>query len=250
MTITREQLAAYIDGECDAAEARRIELAAEQDPDLARRITGEHKLREQLQAHFAPVGEEPLPAGWEDLIRSASTISPAMAGGSVTDLSQARARREREAHERGRPWPSRAWTGSAIAASLVLGLFVGMQLRNGAPIAVRNGQLIAGGNLAQALDTQLASAQENAPVRVLVTFRSADGIICRAFSAHEASGIACRGQGDWQLRHVLPGTPEATTEYRQAGSPLSELSTLAQGMATGEAFDAKQEVAARQHGWR
>ena len=50
MTVTPEQLAAYVDGECDAAEARRIALAAEHDPDLAQRIAGERAL---LEGHAA-----------------------------------------------------------------------------------------------------------------------------------------------------------------------------------------------------
>lgn len=250
MKITPEQIAAYVDGECDAAEALRIEEAVERDPTLARRIAEERALGERLRGHFAPITRQPVPDSWEALIRSASPIAPAAVGASVSDLSEARARRALRAQERGRGWKSRAWIGSAIAASIVLGLFMGMQLPRGAPFALRDGGLIAQGNLARALDTQLASAKGGAPVRMLMTFRSTDGSVCRAFAGHEASGIACRSGGEWQLRHVLPGTPEENTEYRQAGSRLGELSTLAQGMAAGEAFDARQELAAKQNGWR
>lgn len=250
MTITPEQIAAYVDGECDAAEALRIEEAAGRDPGIARRIAGERALGERLRGHFAPISREPVPEAWAALIRSASATAPAAMGASVSDLSEARARRARKAQEHGLGWTSRAWIGSAIAASLVLGLFMGMQLPDRAPFALRDGGLIARGTLARALDTQLASAQGTAPVRMLVTFRSTDGSVCRAFAGQAASGIACRSGGEWQLRHVLPGTPETTTEYRQADSRLGELSSLAQGMATGEAFDARQELAAKQNGWR
>jgi len=250
MTVTPEQLAAYVDGECDAAEARRIALAAEHDPDLAQRIAGERALREGLRAHFAPIVEEPIPEEWLALIRGAHEAPAAGAGGTVIDMAEARARREEASRQHGKGWRSQAWIGSAIAASLVLGLFLGLQLRGGSPIAAHNGVLTAQGELARALDTQLASAQDKAPIRMLATFRNGDGAVCRAFAGPDASGVACRAQGDWQLRHVLPGVPQATTEYRQVGSNVGELSALAQGMAAGEAFDAAQEHAARKNGWR
>lgn len=251
MTVTPEQLAAYIDGECDAAEAQRIALAAEHDRDLAQRIAGERAVRERLQAHFAPIVEEPVPEEWVALIRGAAHKAPAVAaGGTVIDLADARARRENASRQEGKGWRSQAWIGSAIAASLVLGLFLGLHFRGSSPIAVHNGALTAQGELAHALDTQLASAQDNAPIRMLATFRNADGAVCRAFAGPVASGVACRSQGEWQLRHVLPGRPQATTQYRQAGSSLGELSTVAQGMAAGEAFEAGQEQAARKNGWR
>jgi len=251
MTVTPEQLAAYVDGECDAAEARRIALAAEHDPDLAQRIAGERALRERLQAHFAPIVAEPVPEEWVAMIRGGAHEAPAAAaGGTVIDMAEARARREKASRQQGKGWRSQAWIGSAIAASLVLGLFLGLQLRGGSPIAAHDGVLTAQGELARALDTQLASAQDQAPIRMLATFRAGDGAICRAFAGPDASGVACRSQGDWQLRHVLPGVPQATTQYRQAGSSVGELSALAQGMAAGEAFDAAQEQAARKNGWR
>jgi len=249
MTITPEQLAAYIDGECGADEAQLIERAAQTDPALAERIGQERTLRASLRSHFAPVADEPMPAAWESMIRAATGTKPG-GGAVVTDLSEARARRAGVAHRIGGNTGRLPWMGGALAASLVLGLMVGLNVRNSGPIAARNGALIAQGELARALDTQLASAQDDVPVHMLLSFKSTDGAICRAFSGREASGIACRSGDAWQLRHVLPGGPEPTTEYRQAGSRQGEISTLAQAIAAGDAFDERQERAARAKGWR
>jgi len=253
MTVSTEQLCAYVDGQCDAAEAQRIEQTAAADKELARRIAQERALRERLRSHFAPVAEEPIPDAWEALIRGAVGAAAPEGGAAVIDLSEARARRA-DPRGAGRGWLPRVWLGSGIAASLVLGLllglFVGPQLRDAPPIAAHDGVLTAQGKLADALDTQLASAQDNAPVRMLLTFRSTDGAICRAFSGAEASGIACRSGDAWQLRHVLPGRPRAAAEYRQAGSENGELAAIAQGMSAGDAFDRAKEMAARDHGWR
>lgn len=249
MTFSPEELGAYIDGQCSAEAAQRIEQAVARDRELARRIASERSLRQRLRSHFAPIEEEPVPARWEAMVRGAAVPGDAEVA-PVTDLAEVRARRSETMPAMGAGWAPRLWVGSAIAASLILGIFLGMQVRGGGPFGSRNGVLTAQGELAQALDTQLASASQNAPVRMLLTFRSRDGSVCRAFTGREASGVACRSGSRWQMRHVLPGMPDARTEYRQAGSANGELTALAQDMAVGDAFDARQELAARNHDWQ
>ena len=246
MTITRADIMAYVDGETDAGQSRRIAAAALADPGLARTIAAERALRETLKAHFAPVTEEPVPAQWIEQIRAASSQ-----GADVVDLASARERKARGAASQGAaPWWRNPWAGVAIAASLVLGLFAGTQWRASAPIEAHGGALVASGDLARSLDSRLASAGDAAPFRMVGTFRGSGGKVCRAFSGRDASGIACREGSGWQLRHVLPGTTPSETEYRQAGSHDAELIALAQGMATSEVFDARQERDAMAQGWR
>ena len=250
MTITPEEIMAYVDGELDETARGRITMAALADMDLAERIAAERALRDRLKAHFAPIAEAPVPAAWVSAIRDAST--PA----EVIDLSAVRARKA-AAQASGRAgWWRAPWAGAAIAASLVLGLFVGSQWQtgqganNGEPILARNGALLASGDLAKALDTQLASAQDGAPVRMLGTFRRAGGDVCRAFAGPQASGIACHGASGWQLQHILPGSTPADTAYQQAGSNNAALMALAQGMAVGDPLSAAQEREAKAKGWR
>ncbi len=242
MTISDEELAAFIDGECDAAASARIEQAAKADPALAARIDAERALRDRLRGGLDAVLGEGVPAQWEAMIRAAAepVAEP------VINLAAERAKRS----DASRPIWRSAWIGGAMAASLVLGLFLGGE-RNGAiPIAAKNGDLVATGELAEALDTELASAPGDKPVRMLATFRNADGVLCRAFSGASASGIACHGADGWQLRHVLPGAPAQTAQYRQAGSADADLMAIAQQMASGDPLDAAQEARAKQQGWR
>lgn len=137
-----------------------------------------------------------------------------------------------------------------MAASLVLGLYLGGEWNGAIPIAAENGARVAKGQLADALDTQLAPAQAGKPLRMLVTFRDADGALCRAFSGATASGIACHSAEGWQLRHILPGVPVEAAQYRQAGSADTDLMSIAQQIASGDPLDAGQEARARQQGWR
>src|SRR3546814_19909514 len=75
----------------------------------------------------------------------------------------------------------------AIAASLILGLTIGLRLwMPGAPVAIDSGTLVAAGPLAEALDTQLASNQPgDAEVRIVLTFEDQAGPTCRRFEIRE-----------------------------------------------------------------
>ncbi|EGD59680.1 anti-sigma factor [Novosphingobium nitrogenifigens DSM 19370] len=241
MTVTPEEIMAYVDDELDTPARERVTLAALADPALAERIAAERAVRDSLRAHFAKVDDEPLPAEWVAMIRSSD--APTAPTAQVHSLDEARARRTPA-------WRQPVWFGAAIAASLVLGLFAGTRITSPGPIVTRGGALVAGGELAGALDHQLASANAGAPVQILGSFRRGDGSLCRVFSGRAASGIACRAQDAWQLQHVLPGTQETGTAYRQAGSAQAELMELAQQMATGDPLDAAQEQAAMNEGWR
>lgn len=260
MSVSREEIMAYVDGEMDDDARARITLAALGDLDLAEEIAKERALRERLQGHFAKVAQEPVPPAWEAMIRAsaAPALSPAPSPAPVIDLAEVRRKKAEEARAaRPRiPLSQQKWFGGAIAAALVMGLFIGGQtMRREGPITEKNGALLASGDLAHALDTQLASAQiggarDGASTRMIATFRRADGSVCRAFSGTSASGIACHGEGGWHLQHVLPGSAAQDSAYRQAGSADGDLMALAQNMAAGLPLDAAQEKAAKDKGWR
>ena len=243
MIITPEEIMAYVDGESDAPARARIARAALADPDVAARIAQERALRARLVSHYATDVVEDVPPAWVEAIRAAAGAnvvplfppagSPVAGGGA------------------GSGWRSRAAIGVAIAASLILGIAIGgaWQTRDmTAPVVARNGGLYAGGSLADALDTQLAAAQEDDRIRMLATFRRSDGDICRTFVGAQASGIACRDPTGWQLQHILPGRPLAHASYRRAGSE-GALMAIAQEMAVGDPFDAAQERQAKAKGW-
>lgn len=248
MTISDEDVIAYVDGEMDEAGRTAMTFAALGDPDLADRIAAHRALRDRLATHFAPITAEPVPDAWIAQVRAATSSPDLPQPAPVIDLSAARAARQ------ARPRPRALWFGPALAASLAIGLFAGSHwlAPSPGPIAARDGALIATGALASALDTQLASAPPsdiNQP-RVLASFRRDDGKLCRVFTGTQASGVACRNGPDWTLAHVLPGSPAATTAYRQAGSPDATLMAIAQDMTSQAPLDATQERAARDGGWK
>ncbi|HKT85105.1 MAG TPA: hypothetical protein VJQ77_03345 [Novosphingobium sp.] len=256
MTVTDEELMAFADGELSGDDAARVEAAIAADPALAKRIEAERRLKTVLRGHLDPVAEEPVPAGWTAMIAAAGEEDEAGEPPKIISLDAVRARKaEKAAREASdaalaRSLTQRWGTGIAIAASLVLGLFVGTQVTVKAPIMERNGTLIASGLLAKGLDKQLASAGDGGPVRILTSFRRQGGDYCRVFASGGVSGIACKEQPGWVLERTINSGKAQKSEYRQASSAETELMTAAQDMALGGPLDTAQEKAAKAGGWR
>jgi hypothetical protein len=229
MSIDPEMLMAYVDGELDPIAAKRVERAAEADPALAEEIARQRRMRARLRSAFDPLAATPPPEPLVEMLR---------ASGKVTDIAAVRAKR-------GRPLLRWLPAGGAVAAALALGLVIGRGLPQAEPFAMHDGRLVARGETAKALDTQLASAQPaGAAVRIIVTFRRSDGDYCRAFETGAQAAIACRDEGGWQVQSFRTAGGSAATEYRQAGSASAALMAEAQDMMAGEPLDAAGERAA------
>ncbi|MGK2909741.1 MAG: anti-sigma factor family protein [Sphingobium sp.] len=230
MTIDRELLMAYADGELDAVSAKRVEKAIAMQPELAEQVAAHRALRATLASHFAPVIDAPLPERLTTLLDDPIVrLQPAQRNAS---FFQAR-------------------NLAAMAAALVMGLLLGQVITPGGSGLVGSGQgaLVAQGDLAQALETQLASTQPaDAPMRIGVTFRDHNGQLCRTFEGEVLSGIACRAGNAWQLKRTMAPEVGDRQAYRQASS--AEMMDAAQNMMAGGAMDADTERKAKDGGWR
>lgn len=230
MSFDPAMVAAFIDGELDDLTARRIAREAETDAALAAEIAHHRALKAHLTAHYAPIAEEPVPERLRLLLALDEKIDPSLA-------------RRREA-KRAR-FSAIHW--GAIAASLVLGLTIGLRPWMPIPdVAIDNGTLIAAGSLATALDTQLASNQTgDAAVRIGVSFEDKAGRYCRSFESTALDGIGCRAGDRWQLERTQRG--QLSGDYRQAAS--GELAAAAAAMMAHDALDVEGERKARDVGW-
>lgn len=230
-----ETLMAYADGELD--EARRSHIAADiaQDPALARRVEQHRALRTRIEGAYSSVADEPVP----DHLRHAArgrrgNLVPFAARGARPDTPR---------------WRVREW--AAMAASLVVGGVLGWQLMatRGGDIRTQGGALVASGELAKALDSQLASEQpDEAPVRIGLSFKSNEGGYCRSFASSNASaaGLACRRGEQWEIL----ATEEARLDdgLRQAASPA--VMQAIEARRAGEVLDVAAEKSARDAGWK
>lgn len=246
MKITEEMLIAFADGELDARDREAVMRAVAADPELGQRLAAHQRLRSTLSGHFAPLVEEPVP----DRLKALLEKTPESENGNVVSLAAVREGRKDKAERSARRGWLPAWGNlAAIAATLVLGVAVGQSMNGGGPVGISGGGMVARGELAKALDTQLASAQQTgAETRIGVTFRSKDGGICRTFDGAAMSGLACRGGGRWRLEQVLPGT-SAGSHYRQASAGDPRLAASVQELIAGTPFDAQAEKAALGKDW-
>ena len=237
-----ETLMAYADGELDPVSAKRVEKAVAADPALAEQVEKHRALKATLRAHFDPLAAEPAPDRLAAMLRK-----PA----EVVELRTVREAKQAKAEARTRPVAANSnwWRNvGAVAAALAFGVVLGVTSRSelggeGASFATKGGQLAAQGEMAKALDTQLASKDGF----VRLSFRNREGQYCRVFEATGRSGVACRDSEGWAIRSYRADSPATRTEYRQAGSAGAMAD--AQEMMEGAPLDAAGEKAAVAKGW-
>lgn len=257
-----ETLMAYVDHELDAAASREIETAMQGDAELAARVARQRALRGLVHGAFDAVLDEPVPERLRAALRGETATSPAAMPAAAPPapadtgdvVPMAAAPRRRGAVARWGQW-------GALAASLLVGVWLGRNYLAAPADAswarAEDGQLVARAELAQALTSQLASAQaDDARVRVGVSFVSRTGDYCRSFTmADGLAGLACKpgAGGDWRLpllvQHTGASGPQGA--YRQAASntPLAVLRAIDEQI-DGTPLDAAAERDAVQHGWQ
>jgi hypothetical protein len=227
-----EKFFAWLDGELEPAEAAAMEAQVAADPALATLAEQHRGLGTQLRGAFDPIAGAPVPERLQAAVRP-----PA----EVVDFAAAKRRRT---------LPPVAQF-AAMAATLAIGLFIGTRIPESAsgPVEVQGAKLYAAGALNGALDTRLASAPSG-DVRIGLTFRNQAGEICRSFTQQASSGLACRKGGRWQMRGLF-GAPEGqASPYRMAAGMDPNLAALVDSTMAGEPFDAAQEKAAKDKGWK
>jgi len=220
---------AWLDGELGPAEAADMEAKVAADEQLQQLADQHRALRAQLRGAFDPIAAAPVP--------DQLTIHPSA---KVIDFAAAKRVRLPSLPQ---------W--SAMAATLVLGLFLGTKVpqHGSSLVAVKDGRLYAASALNHSLDTELASAPRG-DVRIGLTFRDHSGEVCRSFTASAASGLACRSDGHWRLKGLF-GAPEGQGgDYRMAAGMDPNLAALVDSTMAGEPFDAAAERAAKKEGWR
>lgn len=244
--IDDDTLQAYVDGELDASTAARVDAALAQDDALARRVRQAREVRAQLRAAFDPVLEEPVPDRLSAMLQPPSAPAAPRAPGSGHRAGAARRRVPRR-------W---LMPGAALAASVALvAVALWWWQPGGDLVRMQGGQAIAAGALEHALDRALASEPDaHAEVAIGLSFRSTDGHVCRTFvlrTRPARAGLACHGGAGWSLPVLGPAAEPERSELRQAASALPpEVQAAVDARLRGDVFDARQERAARDAGWR
>lgn len=244
MKFSDEMLMAYADGELDLVARAEIEAAMAKDPEIAR-VVGRHRaLAARAQSAYQGVLEEPVPAKLASLAAQPVTAP-------VVDLASRRAA-EVAAQAQKSQWRLPQW--SALAASVALGVMVGLLLTRGEqpPYQETAGGLVASGELDEALTRQLAGSLGTGKSRVGISFRHHDGAYCRTFQLQDAAplaGLACRRGDAWKLEVLAAAELHQGELQPAAAMPMAVLQAV-DAAIEGEPFDAAAETAARDSGWQ
>jgi hypothetical protein len=237
--VEEEKFFAWLDGELEPEDAARIEVAVAANPELARKAAEHRAMVVSLRGAFSSVAAASVPT------RIAAAVRRPVED-NVVDFTSAR---DERAGRRSLPlWKQAA----ALAATLAVGIFTGNMLipRSASSIQAVDGRLVAGGQLEEALDAQLASAPADHGPRIGITYRNKSGAMCRTFQDRSASGLACREGGDWRVRGLFQDAEGQSTDYRMAAGPDPRLMDMVDESIAGEPFDAAQERAAITRHWR
>ncbi|WP_338468448.1 hypothetical protein RXV95_07830 [Novosphingobium sp. ZN18A2] len=200
---------AYVDGRLEGAARDTFEARLANDPALVRQVAAHRWMSRQIVAAFGvPPGDE---------IDESELARLGLSTGNVVDL----AGRSRHAVRRS---VFGAIAAGALAAGLVAGVLLDRTIDRpdaGMLQADGNGRVFAQGELADSLSHRLSG--EPGPVKIGLSFRTAQGI-CRTFSTPRGlSGIGCREGNGWSVPIVsAPQRPaQESGEYRLAGGAVA-----------------------------
>ena len=235
--VEEEKFFAWLDGELSPDEAARVEAEVAADPELSKLAAEHRSMAAGLRGAFSAVETQLVPERLQDMLKG---------DGKVVSLADARSRRQARLAQP-------LWVqAAALAATLAVGVFAGSQFvgSSSSPVEPGAGRLIASASLDQALSEQLASAPATSGPRIGLTYRDKSGAVCRTFEDRAASGLACREGGDWRIRSLFQGAEGQAADYRMASGGDPQLMEAVDASIDGEPFDAAQEKAAMERGWR
>jgi 17 kDa outer membrane surface antigen len=263
--ISDETLMAYADEALSPAEMRQMAELVARDAALAARLVPFVVTRTALPQIFSDVHLGPIPSRLLDTVMSApiGQSSRSQAPGSI--LSGLR----------NLLFPETLSFGRALALCGTVLAIAGagwMMSRAGQPgerhdlLALEDGKTFARGVLARALETapmlQQVAAAGGTTATPVVTFKDANGQLCRQFEASRSetdvfSGYACRDSaGEWQVGFhgngasfsSANGSADVIRPADRQSNP--ELDAAIDAIISGDALDAQSEGAFIANGWK
>lgn len=234
---TDDAIVAYLDGAMGEPDRTAFAARCAGDPELARRVQAHRWLSRNILAAFGPA---PTDAITPELLNHLGLAAGRSAGTARLPSALRRV-------------IMFAAPATALAAGLGIGVWLGgLRSADGYALTVqRNGHVIAGAALSQALSNRLTG--EPGPIRIAMTIRTAEGP-CRTFVAGKGvNGLACRSRGKWEVP-VMVGQPAPTAamgEYRLAGGDVSPtVMAEVDRRIIGDPVSLEEEKALQRHGWR
>lgn len=245
MNVTDDDIRAYVAGALSLEVAAHIDAAIAADVMVAARVEREKRLRAQLRGAFDPAYDGQT----SDRFHAGAAVDETAIGPRARVADD-----DVDEHSQRIGIPPRWRTPVVVVVASLAAFAASMWLRPDAPVQMRNGVLVAQGRLAHDLDGTLANAPSaDAAISIVLTFRDTGGRVCPGFSnaTLAMAGLACRDGERWLLPVVTPVGAGEGGDMHTASHPLpAEVQAAIDTRLQGRVFDAMQERAARDAGWR
>jgi hypothetical protein len=245
--LSDEILMAFADGEIEGPVAVALEEAMQKDATITKRVADFLKSRRLVRAAYAQ--EEPL------------SVSPQLQAAVMSKIQATEASWTPQVVTKPIPFPtvSRRTRLSPIllplAASVaafafgILGYLAGQQSQT-EPAARANSIAQLENPLVDDVLSKNVSAEDHplpiGTMRVLSTFRSGAGDLCREFTLKSpkatTDAISCRDGGGWNIRFALAGEPAPTT-YGPSGEP-NPVEVYTKSIGAGATLSRQAEIEA------
>jgi hypothetical protein len=236
-----EQLCEYMDGASGPELTAQIDRALESDLELHARLEAMRQNDNALRAAIdRELEREPFHPRW---------------GADAPNVVPLSARRR-----------SVAWwqMAAAVLLSLALGWSIAELRQPGetgeqiASAGLGSGGLVARADLDRALSKArngVATQTAAGIVNVALSFRRGDGRYCRQFAVasplQNASGVACRVGGVWQIAAWMTDTERGDAGYHTAAGPDDpRMNAILERLGVAQTLDRAGEDAAIRSGWK
>jgi anti-sigma factor RsiW len=214
--LSDEILMAFADGELDEPVAAAVAKAMAEDPGLARRVVDFQQSRRLTRSAFSSTLAPDVPPALYAAV--SAQVKAFEAGNAVDDTVTEFKLRTPAAARSGRTYPSfmkMALAASVAALAVAAGYFAGQREASGS-----NGLIaqLESPSVRHALSTAASGQDVELPtgrLRVISSYRLANGSLCREFKLQGAAGaanaIACR-RGEWNVDFAA-AKPAGSADY-------------------------------------
>lgn len=237
MTISDEQLSAFLDSELPAHEMELIRAQLCDDENLANRLAELAMVDEQVASHYATIDQRPMP----DAVMRMLSDTPSASATVIAFPLRKKIHRALQQH-----------AAMAASVALVIGFGAAQLLPGNA--ADNTSQWSA---VAQVLNTHISGTEtildDHSKIKPRLSFMNQEGNYCRQFQITEhnrhTDSIACHVDNHWQLKISVYSQSVAQEDEYQTASGGSVLDSALDEMMYSDAFDAEAESQAIKSKW-
>jgi anti-sigma-K factor RskA len=246
--LTDEILMAFADGELDETVRRAVEEAMAHDSELRQRVAGYVRSRRLAQTALSTDDYLAVPSALRAHVMRQVSAAEKPSESAETATKQISRENSSAVFARSRPTQYMLPLAASVAALAIgIGMFFAGRWTGSDEFASQSLVARLASPQVQAALSTTASGQpqsvEAGQMRVIATYKSGSGALCREFTLQDASGkanaVACRSKSDWNITFALVEPTQASGYSPADGGNL--ISSYLQGLNAGDPLEPSLE---------